>query len=298
MITQPPPSRNQIRVGPARFPAILFGVLGVCWVLGCGGTPSVETARAAFKSGDYPTARQGFRGLAIAGVPEAQFRLGLMAEMGLGGEQNFPEARKWYELAAHQGHPRAQYHLGVLFDQGKAGDIDSTQAAKWFRKAAAQGDPRAQYNLGQMLATGDGIDQNLEEALRWLQAAADQDLGRAQFLLADLSLVGDDPGANVADALKWFRRAAEQGHSRALFRLGERYAHGMGLPVDSIEAYTCYLLALRNAADGEMSDRERMQANEALARLQAEMRQEELAEARKRAGAWQARSPGWASAFE
>jgi tetratricopeptide (TPR) repeat protein len=80
------------------------------------------------------------RAAAEQGNAEAQFRLGVCYEAGLGVPQDYAEAARWYRKAAEHGNAKAQLGLGVcyLFEQGVPQDY--TEAAKWYRKSADQGD--------------------------------------------------------------------------------------------------------------------------------------------------------------
>ncbi|NJN05261.1 MAG: hypothetical protein HC814_01020 [Rhodobacteraceae bacterium] len=56
---------------------------------------------------------------AIAGDPEAQFKLGALYANGQHVDQDYAEAARWFSLAAKQGHPAAQNSLGVCFANGQ-----------------------------------------------------------------------------------------------------------------------------------------------------------------------------------
>jgi len=47
-------------------------------------------------------------GPAVAGLAEAQYRLGLLYKNGVGGKVNLQKAKKWLTRAAAQGHKRSQ----------------------------------------------------------------------------------------------------------------------------------------------------------------------------------------------
>ena len=62
----------------------------------------------AYKAGDYATALQELRPLAVQGNPNAQTQLGVMYNLALGVPQDYAEAAKFYRLAAEQGQGKAQ----------------------------------------------------------------------------------------------------------------------------------------------------------------------------------------------
>jgi uncharacterized protein len=105
---------------------------------------------------------------AEAGTP----RFLQLVTMGSDAEQNaiepVPEIRK----NAEQGDPNAQYKLGLVYDVGVGAPQDLTKAALWYQKAADQGYVAAQFNLGLMYASGRGVAQDLVQAHMWLNLAA------------------------------------------------------------------------------------------------------------------------------
>ena len=48
---------------------------------------------------------------ADAGLPEAQYQMGLIYELGLGVLKSISEAQRWFSLAAEQGLPEAILEL-------------------------------------------------------------------------------------------------------------------------------------------------------------------------------------------
>jgi TPR repeat protein len=149
-------------------------------------------AYAAYKLGDYQTARERWLALAERGNTSAMINIANMYEQGQGVEQDQQTALSWQRRAADLGDSRAQLHLGVAYEEGHGVERDPRQAAEWFRKAAEQDDATAQFNLGVMLATayGEGLDQSTPaertEAITWLERAADGGHPDAAQLLSTL----------------------------------------------------------------------------------------------------------------
>ena len=79
------------------------------------------------------------RARAEAGVPGAQFTLGVMHAEGRGVPQDEAAAVYWYRLAADQGLAEAQFNLGGMYAEGRGVSQDGAAAARWYRLAAAQG---------------------------------------------------------------------------------------------------------------------------------------------------------------
>jgi TPR repeat protein len=73
---------------------------------------------------------------------------------------------------AEQGDPNAQYKLGLVYDAGVGAQQDLAQAALWYQRAADQGHVAAQFSLGLMYSNGRGVPQDLVQAHIWLNIAA------------------------------------------------------------------------------------------------------------------------------
>ena len=131
-----------------------------------------ESANAALKAGDYEIAFNEFQSLSEAGNAEAQNKLAMMYQRGIGIPQDPAEALKWYRRAADDGYTFAQYNLGAMYQKGVCIQQDSPEALKWYRKAAEQGVTEAQYNLGIMYFSGDGIPKDVIHAYTWVDVAA------------------------------------------------------------------------------------------------------------------------------
>lgn len=181
-----------------------------------------------------------------AGSAEAQFRLGVMYEVGLGVGQDSGEAVKWFRRAAEQGHPDAQNNLGFMYVYGRGVAQDDAEAAKWYRRAAEQGYAGAQFNLGRRYADGRGVPK-------------------------------DD-----AEAVKWLRRAAEQGFAEAQNELGCMYAWGRGVVRDDVVACLWFILATSRPRRG--ADFTRAVKNRA--RVASKLTPGQLAEALRLAAEW------------
>ena len=135
-------------------------------------------AYAAFKLGDYETAREAWLDLAARDNTSAMLNLANLYAQGQGVEADPVEAVQWLEKAAALGDSRAQFELGMAHENGIGVERNPRAAADWFRKAAEQGDKEAQFNLAVMLATAHGAGltesspEQRTEAVAWLKKAA------------------------------------------------------------------------------------------------------------------------------
>ena len=89
----------------------------------------------------YTKAVGCYRRAAAEGHAEAQYRLGLLYQEGLGTsdrQRNPRAAVQCFQRAAHQGFAEAQHHLGLLFYHGQGVPRDLVRARGFWRRAAAQ----------------------------------------------------------------------------------------------------------------------------------------------------------------
>ncbi len=90
------------------------------------------------EQGRYAEALKIYQYLAGQDHADAQFKLGLMYELGQSAAQNYSQAVFWYQKAADQGNTNAQYNLALKYQSGQGVTKDPAQAAYWFGKAAGQ----------------------------------------------------------------------------------------------------------------------------------------------------------------
>jgi TPR repeat protein len=162
-------------------------------------------------------------------------------------------------LAEH-GDSVAQFDLGFLYDTGHGGQRDYGEAAKWYRLAAEQGHAVAQYQLGSMYANGRGVPRD------------------------------------YAEAAKWYRRAAQQGYAWAQFYLGVAFTNGEGVPKIFTLAHMWLSLAASSRYEPPLGSLHAMNDNErravanlatgARSKLEAQMDDDEIADAQKLATEW------------
>ena len=69
---------------------------------------------------------------ALANIPEAQYKVGVMYDIGSGAPQNTHEAISWYQKSAEGGFISAQYKLGLLYEAGHGLPQNKTEAYKWY----------------------------------------------------------------------------------------------------------------------------------------------------------------------
>ncbi len=115
------------------------------------------------------------------------------------------------------------------------------------------------------------------EALRKLQPLAEQGDTSAQFKLGAMYREGLGGRQDYTEAAKWFRLAAERGETKAQSSLSFAYEKGQGVRQNYVEAYKWARLAAAQGAERARADRDS---------LATKMSSAELAEAERRARAW------------
>ena len=125
----------------------------------------------AFEGKHFSTAAKLLTPLAEQGSSEAQFRLAIMAQNGLGMVQNEKLALSNMLAAAEQDHPLAMHGLGFMYLEGECADKNPEEAAKWFNKASEAGMQGSMTTLAMMYRDGNGVEKNQQEADRLFKLA-------------------------------------------------------------------------------------------------------------------------------
>jgi uncharacterized protein len=151
---------------------IIVFVLSVIFLLAAPpAEASYKEGIAAYKKGDYETARATLQPVAEAGDSRAQLAMGLINHKGLGGTKDLKSAIKWYRQAADQGNKTAENNLGIMYRRGEGVEKDLQEAFALIWAAAIQGHPRAELNLSDMYQKGEGTPKHLMMAYVWLEFA-------------------------------------------------------------------------------------------------------------------------------
>ncbi len=178
-------------------------------------------------------------------------------------------------LAAPAG-PAAAQDFARGLEAAQRGDYDIA-LGEW-RPLAERGDAYSQYNLGVMYDHGVGVPQDYAEAMKWYRLAAGQGNADARSNLGVMYAVGKGVPRDDAEAVKWYRLAAEQGNVNAQSNLGVVFYTGDGVPRDYTQALMWLDLAASTGHESAARNRDIVAKG---------MSAEEIAEAQRRARAWQ-----------
>ena len=184
------------------------------------GEAEFAQAEKLLKDGSGRAAVEKLKLAEKAGHPKAAFRLGELAEEGVGRWFSSDEdALAAYKRAAAPpfNHPKAQLKLGIFYEQGRGGlDRDLKTAFKWYKKAAEQKIPEALYRLGMACKNGEGDEPvDYEKMMKYFTRAAELGHAEAQYQTGYGYENGIGVPINVTKAKAWYRKAAEQGHVNA-----------------------------------------------------------------------------------
>jgi TPR repeat protein len=126
---------------------------------------------AAFEAKEFRRSLQLLQPLAENGNPEAQYRLAVQYQAGLGVVPNELQAYRWMREAAGQYHALALHGLGIMYLYGECVEKNEREAAKWLQRAADQGLAGSIAALASMYEQGLGVEADAEKAKELYEAA-------------------------------------------------------------------------------------------------------------------------------
>ena len=119
------------------------------------------------KFADSKKAYQWYTKLAESNVPEAQYKLARIYDVGLFNvNRNREKAFEWYLKAAENNFAEAQYEIGLMYEEGKEVEENLDRAILWYKRAIDNGSSFAKYQLARLYEEGKGIEKNVKKAAR------------------------------------------------------------------------------------------------------------------------------------
>jgi len=119
---------------------------------------------AAFEAKEFRRALQLLQPLAQSGESEAQYRVAVQYQAGLGVVPNPMQAFHWMREAAGQGHALALHGLGIMYLYGECVEKSEREAALWLQRAADQGLAGSMAALAELYAHGRGVEKDADKA--------------------------------------------------------------------------------------------------------------------------------------
>lgn len=132
---------------------------------------SLVSGIAAFEAKEFRRSRQLLQPLAENGDPDAQYRLAVQYQAGLGVVKNPLQAYHWMREAADQDHALALHGLGIMYLYGECVEKNEQEAAGWLQRAAAQGLAGSMAALAGMYEQGLGVEKDAVKAKALYEAA-------------------------------------------------------------------------------------------------------------------------------
>jgi TPR repeat protein len=182
---------------------------------------------------NYDEAERYYRLGVAHGLADAQTCLGVLLE------KRFPqmsvEVRELYQLAAAQGNPLAQVNLGIMYELGKGGERSIVNAEKLYREAIKQNYLEGEYRLAEMIYSGiltkdfgsshDGLYNHQRRGIELFRNAAEKGNLNSQLRLGLIYLSAIMEYRR--QAYKYLKMAADQNSAEAKYRLGIMYYDGV-----------------------------------------------------------------------
>ena len=212
---------------------------------------------------------QGIKNIQIAankGLTDAQTRLAICLEKGIGINQNLTGAYFWYEKAAtkdekaqnalkrighiakywqdaHNGKSEAQYMLAICYASGNGIEKNETIARKWLKSAADKGYAKSQLALGVWLLNGRGGEKQIPLGIEYCEKSAKQNYSEAFNYLGKLFFDGKVTAQDYNKAVLYYNQAVKTGSLDAVFNLAYCYQKGLGTERNPVKAFELFKTA-------------------------------------------------------
>lgn len=182
-------------------------------------TSDLKIAKKAWREHDYEKARKYFREESEEGSLVADWYLGTMDRLGLGGPRNDAHAFSYYSRVVERFDPNessdkrlrimvdAQVRLADYYRKGlPSASIprDAARAIDLYKMAAAYGHPAAEYGLGLMIVQGEGMKPKPALGLRWIMKSARKRYAPAEAWLGDICWSGTHVTRDRTRAVMWY----------------------------------------------------------------------------------------------
>lgn len=179
-----------------------------------------------------------YKKAAMAGLPDAQYNLGLCFYTGIGVEVNDDLCSKLLHEASNNGSVKAMAHLSQHYMAGEAGcNKDISVGLTLLKRAARKKHLTSIHNLGTLYMTGlsDGngknlLKKNITKAKKLFERAANRGDIEACRLLGALyhGKFGRHQEVNkdIREAIEWYTKSAMAGDAVSMYQLACIYQKG------------------------------------------------------------------------
>ena len=274
----------QFGVGETADEAKAAQLYGKAWD---GGHQQAGLALARILASSPGPARDEKRGMMImkqladSGMAQAQYLYGFGLQLGRYGlEKDEAAAAEWFRKGMESGSNEALVRYADALSQGRGVPKDEVKGFEILKNAAQRDEPLAIIGYGRMLAQGRGTAKDEAEAFKQFKRAADLGSREAQFEVAAAYLFGRGVTRDPEESARWMDASARNGDAVAQRMYGEMFRLGTGVPQSVIQAYKWFTIAY-NTTGGMFAA-----ANEARARLAANMTTAQIQDATRQASAY------------
>ncbi|MBF0266015.1 MAG: sel1 repeat family protein [Gammaproteobacteria bacterium] len=122
-------------------------------------------------------------------------------------DKHYTLALKLLSPLAELGVAEAQHRLAVMYQNGLGVAVNLQQAANWMKKSADNGYDLALHGMGFMYLEGEGVEKNINEAINWLEKGVEKGLIGSMTVLADMYKQGIGVDKNEAEAERLLKLA-------------------------------------------------------------------------------------------
>ena len=201
-----------------------------------------ELGRAYLAVPDLPSAQVAIRVAHAMGHARATFRMGYMAQNGVGEAVDLAKGAGLLKAAAVRGDPFALYSYGKVLYHGRGVAEDRGTGLAMMERSAQLGHTYAMNELGAIYLNGDGVPADPGRGAKFYQAGVDRDDIYSFNNLAIAYSTGKGVPTDLDKALTLYKRAIDGGHPLAPNDLGRLYFNGTGVAKDVNEAVKWYRL--------------------------------------------------------
>lgn len=177
---------------------------------------------------------------------QALCQIGRMHGHGWGVPKNISHAITLLEDAWKKGSGRAATEIGLLYMFDTEKNVENIkEAIKWYQRGAERGDAKGCYRMGLLYKWGDyGLPESQKMAYQFLLRA--KELSDALSLLITSEGCGVASPADMKILFEEAERRAEFGDGELQEALGQAYARGLGVSVNTELASKWYLRAIES----------------------------------------------------
>lgn len=206
------------------------------------------------------------------GNMHAMQTLGEFYEAGRGVSQDYALARAWFQRGIPLDSTGCKMDLAEMYEEGWGCPRDPAKALAIYLEIASSGVLNANERIGRIYEFGRGVPRDYAMAFRWYDKAKNILADETLLRLAKLCEEGKVVPRDIQKAREYYRFSW---CAEAYFRRAESLANEV--PIDLVEAYTCYLVAQAKGwrdAEAPLARIRKQLTSEQRARAEADAKEE------------------------